>query len=129
MKVLIVDDDKDTEPLFNQVFRKEIKNGVFEFEFKFSTEEALEFLSDQKKAGLVLILSDISMPGRNGIELLKDIKESGMVTPIFLFIAYDDPNNRILSEKFGANKYLLKPINFTALKNDILKLNENLKDN
>ena len=126
MKILIVDDDKDIESLFNQFFRKEIAAKTLEFEFKFSSEDALEFLNEDKnKSDLVLILSDINMPGKNGIELLKEIKSSENSAPVFMITAFDDENNRNFSMKYGADKFLSKPIDFVALKKYIVELMKN----
>ena len=74
MKILVVDDEKDVQVLFEQRFRKEIKNGEMDFVFAFSGEEALEFIQANEHEA-VLILSDINMPGMSGLELLRHIKE------------------------------------------------------
>jgi two-component system OmpR family response regulator len=121
-KILIVDDDRDIVPLFEQMFKKETTNNLFTFVFKFSYDEALEYLHSDDNAELVLILSDINMPGRNGIELLQAIKTNDINTPVFLFTAFDDQNNRLLAEQYRVDKYLVKPIDFVALKTDIIEL-------
>ena len=74
MKILVVDDEKDVQVLFEQRFRKEIRNKEMEFVFAFSGEEALAYLNEHEHEA-VLILSDINMPGMSGLELLRHIKE------------------------------------------------------
>ncbi len=75
MKVMVVDDEEDIQSLFKQKFRKEIKAGQIEFHFSLSAEAALNYLENQEEASIVLILSDINMPGMNGLELLRMLKE------------------------------------------------------
>ena len=77
MKILVVDDEKDIQPLFEQRFRKEIRNGEIKFAFAYSGEEALTYLKDNNHEA-VLILSDINMPGMSGLELLEKIKQNTM---------------------------------------------------
>lgn len=73
MKILVVDDEPDVRLLFEQRFRREIRGGEFEFSFAYSGEEALTFLRDHPSQ-VVLILSDINMPGMSGLELLRHVK-------------------------------------------------------
>jgi CheY-like chemotaxis protein len=120
-QILIVDDDKDVVPLFKQMFKSELKNGIFEFVFKYSTDEAMEYFRSVHKDTILLVISDINMPGRNGIELLKELKRTANI-PIFLFTAYDEETNRKAAELFKADKYLVKPIDFNELRRNILQL-------
>ncbi len=117
MKILVVDDEKDVQMLFEQRFRKEIKNGEIQLNFAFSGEEALQFmkLHDQEA---VLILSDINMPGMSGLELLKNIKEKYEKPPpvVMMITAYGDDENYNQAMKLGADDFLTKPVDFTALK-------------
>ena len=80
MKVLVVDDERDMKTLFEQRFRKEIRDQEIEFAFAFSGEEAMEYMIKLNHEA-VLILSDINMPGMSGLELLKQIKEKYETPP------------------------------------------------
>ena len=117
MKVLIVDDEKDVQILFEQRFRKEIKTGEMEFAFAFSGEEALGFMKDHEHEA-VLILSDINMPGMSGLELLKHIKEKYEKPPpiVMMVTAYGDAENYNQAMKLGADDFLTKPVDFVSLK-------------
>ncbi len=119
IRVMVVDDEHDVEPLFRQRFRKEMKEGQIDFHFTFSGEDALEYLDTAKAADLVLILSDINMPGINGIELLRILKERYSHLKVFMITAYDDKENYENAIKYGAEEYLTKPIDFERLKTDI----------
>ena len=121
-KILIVDDDPDIVIMFKQAYKNELENQVFDFAFCFSTEEALNFLEISNEPRLILILSDINMPGRNGLELLREIKSKGTEIPVYLFTAFDDDNNRMVAERLKVDKYISKPIDFHQLKKDIFNL-------
>src|SRR5680860_44890 len=111
MKILVVDDEHDVKTLFQQRFRKEIKNGTMDFEFAFSGEEALSYLKQNEKEA-VLILSDINMPGMSGLELLEHIKqEFDKPVPIVMMItAYGDDENFNTAKRLGADDFLTKPV-------------------
>lgn len=119
MKIMVVDDEKDVEFLFKQKFRKELKAGQIEFHFAFSAEAALDYLENQGVTDIVLILSDINMPGMNGLELLKIIKEKFLQLRVFMITAYGDEQNYQKSIEYGADDYLTKPIDFDELKKKI----------
>ncbi|MBM4159046.1 MAG: response regulator [Ignavibacteria bacterium] len=121
MKILVVDDEKDIEPLFNQKFRPELKNNKLRFEFAFSGEDAVKYLSEKNVSDIVLILSDINMPGMNGFELLEKIKDKFPQIKVFMITAYDDDEKQKKASKLGADMYLTKPINFENLKKEIFK--------
>jgi two-component system, chemotaxis family, chemotaxis protein CheY len=124
MKILVVDDERDIQTLFEQRFRKEIRNGEFYFNFAFSGEEALEYLKDGRQKA-VLILSDINMPGMSGLELLKHIKEKYEKPPpvVMMITAYGDRENYNQAMKLGADDFLTKPVDFITLKEKIKVLN------
>lgn len=117
MKVLVVDDEKDVQILFEQRFRKEIKNNEMHFVFAFSGEEALTYLSGHKHEA-VLILSDINMPGMSGLELLDQIKNKYKTPPpiVMMITAYGDTENYNTAMRLGADDFLTKPVEFTILK-------------
>lgn len=117
MKILVVDDETDVKTLFEQRFRREIKNGEVNFVFAFSGEEALTYLNTNKHEA-VLILSDINMPGMSGLELLKRIKQKYNTPPplVMMITAYGDAENRKSAEDLGADDFLSKPLDFTDLK-------------
>ena len=117
MKILVVDDEKDVKVLFEQRFRKEMRSGEMEFVFAFSGEEALNYLQDLKHEA-VLILSDINMPGMSGLELLRTIKEKHREPPpvVMMITAYGDAENYNTAMNLGADDFLTKPLEFSALK-------------
>lgn len=122
MKIMVIDDEQDVEFLFKQQFRKEIRKSQIELHFAFSAEEALEYLQLQITECLVLILADINMPGMNGLELLKIIKEKFAHLKVFIITAYGDEQNYQMARKYGADDYINKPIEFDQLKEKILRL-------
>jgi len=117
MKVLVVDDEKDMQMLFEQRFRKEIRSTEIEFVFAFSGEEALSYLNRHVHEA-VLILSDINMPGMSGLELLKHIKQKFAAPPpiVMMITAYGDPENYNQAISLGADDFLTKPVDFNLLK-------------
>ena len=117
MKVLVVDDEKDVQILFEQRFRKEIRTREMEFVFAFSGEEALVYLNNHDHEA-VLILSDINMPGMSGLELLRHIKQKHHQPPpvVMMITAYGDKENYDMAMKLGADDFLTKPVEFTLLK-------------
>lgn len=120
MKILVVDDEKDIQPLFKQRFRKEIKNGELDFEFAFSGEEALNYMKTLQHEA-VLILSDINMPGMSGLELLDQIKQKFELPPPFVMMitAYGDSENYNKAMSLGADDFITKPVDFKTLKDKI----------
>jgi CheY-like chemotaxis protein len=123
MKILVVDDEKDIQTLFEQRFRKEIRNKEVEFVFAFSGEEALTLLNNMEHQA-VLILSDINMPGMSGLQLLEKVKQKYKAPPpiVMMITAYGDAENHRIAKELGADDFLTKPVDFTALKE---KLNLN----
>ena len=117
MKILVVDDEKDVQVLFEQRFRKEIRDKEMEFVFAFSGEEALVYLNKHEHEA-VLILSDINMPGMSGLELLRYIKEKHHEPPpvVMMITAYGDAENYNTAMRLGADDFLTKPLDFSTLK-------------
>jgi DNA-binding NtrC family response regulator len=124
MKLLIVDDEKDVQWLFEKKFRKEQKSGEFDMYFAYSGEEALELLKQPKMVDVKLVLTDINMPGMNGLDLLKLIKEQYSRLPVIVITAYDDAKNRMTAYRYGANDYINKPIDFEKLKDKIFRFSK-----
>lgn len=123
MKILVVDDEMDVKTLFEQRFRKEIKERRVEFAFAFSGEEALNLLNTWEHEAL-LILSDINMPGMSGLQLLENVKRKYIKPPpvVMMITAYGDAENHRIAKELGADDFLTKPVDFTMLKE---KLNLN----
>ena len=117
MKILVVDDETDVKMLFEQRFRKEIRDAEMSFAFAFSGEEALTFLNTNPHEA-VLILSDINMPGMSGLELLHHIKEKFHQPPpiVMMITAYGDKENYDTAMRLGADDFLTKPLEFPVLK-------------
>ncbi|HET9430196.1 MAG TPA: response regulator [Chitinophagaceae bacterium] len=120
MKILVVDDEKDIQVLFEQRFRREIRNGEINFVFAFSGEDALVYLNGHHHEA-VLILSDINMPGMSGLELLQRIKEKYQTPPpvVMMITAYGDSENFSTAMKLGADDFLTKPLDFSILKDKL----------
>ena len=123
MKILVVDDERDIQMLFEQRFRKELRNGQVELAFAFSGEDALNYLNNHHHEA-VLILSDINMPGMSGLELLHQIKARFENPPpvVMMITAYGDAENFSKAMELGADDFLTKPLDFNILK-EKLKLN------
>ena len=117
MKVLVVDDEQDVKMLFEQRFRKEIRNQEMEFAFAYSGEDALIYLNKHEHEA-VLILSDINMPGMSGLELLRHIKQKFSHPPpvVMMITAYGDAENYSQAMRLGADDFLTKPLDFSVLK-------------
>ena len=114
--VLIVDDEEDVQWLFKQRFRREIKAGRLVFHFVFSGEEALAYLRQEGAASVVLVLSDINMPGMTGLELLRTIKQDFTGLPVHMITAYGSDETYQKALDYGADGYLTKPLDFNKLK-------------
>ncbi len=117
MKILVVDDEKDVKFLFEQRFRKEIRNNEINFDFAYSGEEALLFLKNLTPETMI-ILSDINMPGMSGLELLAQVKNRFKDPPpwVMMITAYGDNQNHSTAMQLGANDFLTKPLDFSVLK-------------
>ena len=124
MKILVVDDEKDIQTLFVQQFRKEIRSGEMELVFAYSGEEALKYLNETTNPEAILILSDINMPGMNGLVLLEKVKQKYKTPPpvVMMITAYGDKENYAIAQELGADDFLNKPIDFPRLKAMLKKL-------
>lgn len=124
MKILVVDDEPDVRTLFEQRFRREIRSGELAFAFAYSGEEALTVMH-QEPSEIVLILSDINMPGMSGLELLRSIRQehpNPEPPQIMMLTAYGDEATHQQAMTLGANDFLTKPVDFAALRTRLLAL-------
>jgi CheY-like chemotaxis protein len=117
--ILVVDDEPDVELLFRQRFRNDLRGGRFTMEFAQSAPAALQRISDATCASLILILSDINMPGMSGLELLPRAKALRPDVPVIMITAYGDAETKRRALENGAEALLTKPIDFVTLRNEI----------
>lgn len=125
IKILVVDDELDVEHLFLQKFRKEIREGVMQMNFAFNGDEALKFIKGLNPFDLVIVLSDINMPGMTGLELLKTIKSEYKDLRVMMITAYGDENNYKSAISLGADDFMSKPVDFSMLKNKLMSYDNN----
>jgi CheY-like chemotaxis protein len=117
--VLVVDDEPDVEALFRQQFRRDLKTQRFVMDFAVSAADALTRIARPIEQTLILILSDINMPGMTGLEMLPKVREMRPEVPIIMITAYGDPETRRKATEGGATGLLTKPIDFTLLREEI----------
>ena len=117
--ILVVDDEPDVEALFRQQFRRELRAGRFAMEFAQSASMALERIADADEESLILILSDINMPGMSGLELLPKAKALRPDVPVIMITAYGDAETKRRALENGAEALLTKPIDFGTLRSEI----------
>jgi CheY-like chemotaxis protein len=119
MLILVVDDEPDVEVLFRQQFRRDLRTGRFTMEFAQSADIALQRIADAGDQSLILILSDINMPGMSGLELLPKAKAMRPDVPIIMITAYGDAETKRKALEDGAEALLTKPIDFETLRSEI----------
>ena len=117
--VLVVDDEPDVEVLFRQQFRRDLRAGRFTMEFARSAPMALQRITDAAGVSLILILSDINMPGMSGFELLPKAKGLRPDVPVIMITAYGDAETKRKALEKGAEALFTKPIDFVTLRNEI----------
>jgi CheY-like chemotaxis protein len=117
--ILVVDDEPDVEQLFRQQFRRDLRSGRFAMEFAQSAAAALERIAAASDRSLILILSDINMPGMSGLELLPRAKGLRPDVPIIMITAYGDAETKRKALEQGAESLLTKPIDFGSLRSEI----------
>ena len=117
--ILVVDDEPDVEVLFRQRFRRDLRAGRFTIEFAQSGPDALQRISGAAEVSLILILSDINMPGMSGLELLPRAKALRPDVPVIMITAYEDAETKRKALENGAQALLTKPIDFVTLRNEI----------
>ena len=117
--VLVVDDEPDVEALFRQQFRRDLRAQRFVMDFAVSAADALTRIARPIEQTLILIFSDINMPGMTGLEMLPKVREMRPEVPIIMITAYGDPETRRKATEGGATGLLTKPIDFTLLREEI----------
>ena len=117
--ILVVDDEPDVEPLFRQQFRRDIRAGRFTMDFAQSAADALLQVGRAEGVTLILILSDINMPGMSGLELLPRVKEMRPDVPVIMITAYGDAETKRKALENGAQSLLTKPLDFAVLRGEI----------
>jgi CheY-like chemotaxis protein len=122
MSILVVDDESDVAELFRQRFRRETRQGTYVLHFALSAEEALDKLADEIRPELIVILSDINMPGMDGLMLLREIKRRRPDLPVMMVTAYGDEERRRRAGEWGAAEFITKPVDFDVLKTQLRQL-------
>ena len=122
VSILIVDDEPDVAELFRQRFRREARRGTYVLHFAASGEEALDKLADGVRPELIVILSDINMPGMDGLTLLREIKTRRPDLPVMMVTAYGDDERRRRASEYGAVEFITKPVDFDLLKRQLQQL-------
>ena len=117
--VLVVDDERDVEELFRQQFRRDLRANRFTMDFATSAVDALERIASTMEHSLILILSDINMPGMTGLEMLPKVKALRPDVPVIMITAYGDPDTKRKAIEGGAEGLLTKPIDFPLLREEI----------
>src|SRR5215204_7135915 len=120
--ILVVDDEPDVADLFRQHFRREVRRGDYVMHFAASGEQALERLAGEIEPQLIVILSDINMPGMDGLTLLGEIKQRFPEIPVMMVTAYGDDERRRRAAEYGAAEFVTKPVDFERLKRHLQQL-------
>jgi CheY-like chemotaxis protein len=122
VSILVVDDEPDRAEMFRQRFRREGRQGTYVLHFAASGEASLDKLADGVRPELIVILSDIKMPGMDGMTLLREIKERWPTYPVMMVTAYGDDQRRCLGGEYGAIEFITKPVDFGVLKAQLRQL-------
>ena len=122
VSILVVDDEPDVAELFRQRFRREVRDGTYVMHFANSGEQALQTLGEGVRPELIVILSDINMPGMDGLTLLGEIKKRWPELPVMMATAYGDHERRRRAAESGAGAFLTKPVDFNLLKDQLRRL-------
>ena len=122
VSILVVDDESDVAELFRQRFRREVRQGTYAMHFANSGDDALEKLADGIEPALIAILSDINMPGMDGLTLLGEVKKRWPDMPVMMVTAYGDDERRRMAEEYGAAEFIAKPVDFDLLKAELREL-------
>jgi len=122
VSILVVDDEPDVAELFRQCFRREVRQGDYVMHFAASGEQALERLAGEIEPQLIVILSDINMPGMDGLTLLQQVKQRFPDLPVMMITAYGDDERRRRAVDYGAAEFITKPVDFNFLKEQLRQL-------
>ena len=122
VSILVVDDEPDVAELFRQRFRRDVRQGTYVLHFAASGEEALQQLADEIQPELIVILSDINMPGMDGLTLLGEVRKRFPDLPVMMITAYGDDERRRRADDLGAADFLTKPVDFEQLKAQLRQL-------
>jgi len=122
VSILVVDDEADVADLFRQQFRREVRQGRYVIHFAQSAEEALDRLERGVEPELIVILSDINMPGMDGLGLLSTVKQQRSELPVIMVTAYGDDERRRQAAALGAREFVTKPVDFAQLKQQLEQL-------
>lgn len=122
VSILVVDDEADVEDLFRQQFRREVRQGQYVIHFAQSAEAALDKLNAGVEPELIVVFSDINMPGMDGLGLLRMVKERRADLPVIMVTAYGDEERRRKAAEFGAAEFVTKPVDFNLLKQQLQQL-------
>ena len=122
VSIMVVDDEPDMAELFRQRFRREVREGQYVMHFASSAEEALGRLDDGIRPELIVILSDINMPGMDGLGLLRAVKHRYAELPVIMVTAYGDDERRRKASEYGAAEFVTKPVDFDLLKQHLQQL-------
>ena len=122
VSILVVDDESDVAELFRQRFRREVRQGTYAMHFANSGDDALEKLTDGIEPALIAILSDINMPGMDGLTLLGEVKKRWPDMTVMMVTDYGDHERRRMAQEYGAANFLTKPVDFDDLKTQLCEL-------
>ena len=120
VRVLVVDDEPDVEAPFRQRFRRELREELYTLDFALSAGAALAILNDASGEKIILLVSDINMPGMSGLDLIPQAKVRRPDLPVFMISDYGDAERVKTALARGADGFLTKPVDFPKLRQNIM---------